>query len=147
MNPHRRLLFVLLSALFAASGARAHPAAEEMAEAANKFLGALTPEQRAKATFDFKNEERFNWHFIPKPRNGLPFKEMTPAQADLGRALLRTGLSEKGFTKATNIMLVVELVLKDLENQAPRRDPGLYYVTVFGKPDQSPWGWRVEGHH
>jgi Protein of unknown function (DUF3500) len=118
-----------------------------MSEAANKFLAALTPEQRAKATYAFTNDERFNWHFIPKSRNGLPFKEMTPPQQDLGRALLRTGLSPQGFTKATNIMLVVELVLKELENQAPRRDPGLYYVTVFGKPGESPWGWRVEGHH
>src|SRR5258706_2566106 len=72
---------------------------------------------------------------------------MPPPQKELGRALLRTGLSPQGFTKATNVMLVVELVLRDLENQDPRRDSGLYYVTIFGNPDQSPWGWRVEGHH
>ncbi len=28
------------------------------------------------------------------------------------------------------------------------RDPELYYVSVFGNPDQNgEWGWRIEGHH
>jgi hypothetical protein len=26
-------------------------------------------------------------------------------------------------------------------------DPELYYVTIFGDPGSSPWGWRWEGHH
>jgi len=148
MKPARSTysLFVLLL-LLAVIPARAGSPADEMAGAAGKFLAALTPEQRTKAAYEFKDEERFNWHFVPKARNGLPFKEMTPAQQDLGRALLRSGLSPQGYTKANNIMLVVEQVLRELENGAARRDPGLYYVTVFGKPDKSPWGWRVEGHH
>jgi len=139
--------FCTLFSLFSILPAHAGSPAAEMAAAADKFLASLTPEQREKGTYAFTNAERFNWHFIPKPRNGLPFKEMTAPQQELGRALLRTGLSPQGFTKATNVMLVVEQVLRDLENQAPRRDPGLYYVTVFGKPGESPWGWRVEGHH
>ena len=61
--------------------------------------------------------------------------------------MLRSGLSDRGYTKATNIMLVIELVLKDLENGAARRDSGLYYVTIFGQPGPTAWGWRVEGHH
>src|ERR1035438_10772398 len=36
-----------------------------MAEAANRFLASLTPEQRAKATFAFEEDERQNWHFVP----------------------------------------------------------------------------------
>src|SRR4051812_29770912 len=123
-------LAFLFSLSFILPASAGSPAAE-MAGAANKLLAALTPEQREKATYAFTNNERFNWHFIPKPRNGLPFKEMTPPQQELGRALLRTGLSPQGYTKATNVMLVCEQVLRDLENQAPRRDPGLYYVTVF----------------
>ena len=28
------------------------------------------------------------------------------------------------------------------------RDPGLYYLRVFGDPaGQAPWGWRFGGHH
>src|SRR5256885_9849259 len=46
--------------------------------AANKFLEALDSGQKGKATFEFKGDERSNWHYIPKPRKGLTIKEMTP---------------------------------------------------------------------
>ena len=124
----------------------ANPAGE-MAKAATDFLSALQPEQTAKASFALKSDERENWHFIPKPRNGLPLKEMTPPQRNLAHALLKSGLSDRGYGKATNIMSL-ELVLFDMENKSPKRDPELYYVSIFGKPGSTePWGWRVEGHH
>ncbi len=124
----------------------ANPAGE-MAKAANDFLNALKPEQQAKASFDLKSDERENWHFIPKPRNGLPLKEMTAPQRKLAHSLLKSGLSGRGYGKVTNIMSL-ELVLFDMENKSPKRDPEMYYVSVFGKPGaDKPWGWRVEGHH
>jgi len=55
-------------------------AASVMTETANRFLAALSPEQRAKATFQFSDDERMNWHFIPKPRKGLTLGEMNPVQ-------------------------------------------------------------------
>src|SRR5437667_311697 len=67
--------------------------ADETADAASHFLAALTPDQKAKATYEFKDEERFDWHFIPKPRKGLPFKDMTSPQRLLAHALLNSGLS------------------------------------------------------
>ena len=118
----------------------------EMADAAKKFLASLNPEQRAQALFPFRDEQRFDWHFVPKPRKGLPFKEMTEAQSTLAQALLATGLSAQGFTKATNI-ISLEHVLFDIENRAPRRDVGFYYLSVFGQPGTDAWGWRFEGHH
>ncbi len=45
-----------------------------MANAANKFLASLTPEQRQQATFAFESEELTRWHYVPAqqfPRNGL----------------------------------------------------------------------------
>jgi hypothetical protein len=129
--------------------ARAHVAAEEMAGAARSFLGALTKEQRAKAAFDFKADERFNWHFIPKERKGLTLKEMTEPQRKLALALLHSGLSDLGFSKATNIMSL-EPILFELEGAARKfpRDPELYHFFVFGEPDaKGTWSWRVEGHH
>jgi hypothetical protein len=127
---------------------RAHTVAEEMAGAAETFLATLSPEQRAKAAFEFKDDERVNWHFIPKPRKGLPMKEMSPEQKHLAQALLSTGLSARGAVKAATIMSL-EQVLRDLEKNKGQfsRDPELYYVSVFGKPGQTLWGWRVEGHH
>jgi hypothetical protein len=50
--------------------------------------------------------------------------------------------------KATTIMSLDE-ILRDMENgTGPVRDPELYYVSIFGKPEATgTWGWRVEGHH
>jgi len=138
---------LLASLLLSASSALAHTPAEEMAGAANNFLAALNADQRAKAVYEIKDEERFDWHFIPKPRKGLPIKEMSPAQRNLAHALLSTGLSQRGYAKAATIMSL-EQVLFDLEKQkGPARDAEVYYFTVFGAPGNSAWGWRVEGHH
>jgi len=143
----QRPLIVCVSAILLAGHVLAHTPAEEMAGAANNFLAALTTEQRAKATYELKDEERYDWHFIPKPRKGLPVKEMTPAQRNLAHALLSTGLSQRGYLKATTIMSL-EQVLFDIEKQkGPARDAEMYYFTIFGSPGKSAWGWRVEGHH
>src|SRR6185369_10930903 len=122
---------------------------EEMTAAATGLWKALSPEQQAKARFEFKDEERLNWHFIPRERKGLPLKEMTPDQRKLAMALLATGLSAKGLEKATTIMSL-EQVLFEMEgpNGKMKRDPELYYFSIFGTPDaKATWGWRVEGHH
>jgi hypothetical protein len=127
----------------------AHDAAKTMAEAATKFLSALDLEQKGKATFDWKDEERLNWHYIPKDRKGLPLKEMKPEQRKLAHALLQSALSDHGYKKAMNI-ISLETILHDLEgaNRKFPRDPDLYYFTVFGKPGpKETWAWRVEGHH
>lgn len=127
----------------------AHAVAEDMAAAANKFLSALSADEKAKAAFPFKDEERVNWHFVPKDRKGLPFKEMNSEQQRLAHALIRSAMSQHGYAKATNIMNL-ELVLQELEGAGRRftRDPGLYFISVFGKPDpKGTWGWRLEGHH
>jgi hypothetical protein len=140
---------LLFSLLFAAAVCRAHIAADEMSAAASKFLGSLTPEQRARAVFEFKSNERSNWFFIPKVRQGLTIKNMTPAQRVLAHDLLRSGLSSQAYNKATNIM-GLEPVLKQMEGPsgAMVRDSELYYFSIFGKPDPAgTWSWRVEGHH
>jgi hypothetical protein len=139
----------LLLAVFVSASAMAHVAVDEMASAATAFVASLKPEQAEKGTFKLKDDERENWHFIPKARKGLPIKEMTPEQRQLATKLLRSGLSDAGHRKATTIMSL-ETILKELEAPNGRmvRDPELYYVSVFGKPDpKGTWGWRVEGHH
>ncbi len=150
MNTHQLRSFCLAVCLVFSQTifVHAHTPADEMAEAAEHFLAALTPEQRAKATFDFQANERENWHFIPRARQGLPFKEMTTAQHKLAHALLSTALSNSGYLKATTIMSL-EQVLHDIEkNGTITRDPELYYFSIFGKPGpKQAWGWRVEGHH
>ncbi len=48
-------------------------AAREMAAAADNLWDSLTPEQKAKVGFDFKDPLRYDWHFIPRDRKGLPW--------------------------------------------------------------------------
>lgn len=116
-----------------------------MARAAAAFLSSLDEAQRTRATFPFDSDERFNWHFIPRERKGLPLKEMTPAQRDAAFALLKTGLSASGFTRAETIRSL-ELVLRAMEKR-DSRDPEMYFFTIFGSPDAPTWAWRYEGHH
>ena len=51
-----------------------------MAAAANEFLKTLSSQQRDKIQFGFDADERYNWHYIPKSREGLPLKELSDPQ-------------------------------------------------------------------
>lgn len=119
-----------------------------MSEAANRFLAALTPEQRAKATFPLDDPERVRWFYVPIERKGLPLREMSPYQKHLASALLSAGLSQTGYIKAVSIMSL-EDVLREIEKDSgERRNPEKYYFSIFGTPSSTgTWGYRVEGHH
>src|SRR5436190_1765235 len=125
-------------------------ATAEMAAATTRFVESLTPDQRAKAVMPFTDQvsdERHNWAFVPKARQGLTWHDMTAPQRELATAMLKSGLSSRGYEKTRQIM-DLELVLRDIEGSGPRRDSEVYYFSVFGKPsNDQPWGWRVEGHH
>jgi len=127
-----------------------HVTAQDPASAANAFLGLLDERLKAKAQYVLDDPERVNWHFVPRGRNGVPFRLMTQPQRDGALALLRVSLSEKGYGKAKNIM-ANEDVLRQVEGRATGdtyRDPLNYYVTIFGTPSpDKAWGWRLEGHH
>ena len=131
---------------------RAHESAAEMAEAAKVLLASLSDDQKEKMVYELTDAERENWHFIPKPfegegmRGGLTLKDLRPDQRHLAYALLSTALSHRGFTTALEIMSL-EQVLWELENQAPKSDTLMYYLSIFGEPGSKAWGWRWEGHH
>ena len=132
---------------------RAPAAARRMADAANRFVESLTPWQREAATFAFEGDERYFWHYTPIERNGLLLINMTPAQQELAFALMATGLSERGYRQARQV-IALETMLR-LEEHIERpgqerwdRNPLRYYFSVFGQPGgKDPWAWRVGGHH
>jgi hypothetical protein len=133
----------------AAAGAAGADVGAAMTAAAQKFADSLSDEQSARLTFEFGAGERLDWHFIPRDRKGVSFREMNAGQRKLADALLRTGLSEVGFEKATNIMRL-EAAFHVLEGPDSRwgKDPRRYCITFFGKSSTSgKWAWRVEGHH
>jgi hypothetical protein len=121
---------------------------ETLARAATAFLGSLEPRQRRRAAFPLTDAERLNWHYVPRRREGVPFKEMTPAARSAAHDLMKAALSEVGYAKAVNIIRL-EDVLRQMETFGGLlRDPENYAVTIFGAPGaDGPWGWRVEGHH
>ncbi|MBV9583698.1 MAG: DUF3500 domain-containing protein [Alphaproteobacteria bacterium] len=116
-------------------------------QAVRDFLNALEPELRRRAVFPFEAEERLNWHYIPRQRNGVPLKSMTEGQREAAMALLRAALSERGYSRAEDIMRL-ENVLAEIERDPETYGPLNYNVTVFGEPGaKKPWGWRIDGHH
>ena len=122
------------------------PVATDMEQGAQRFLRALDAGKRAQATIAFSDEERYNFHYIPRERQGIPYKSMTPAERKLSHSLLATGVSHHGFGRALGIMYL-DQILFEIENNAIR-DADAYYVSVFGEPTAgADWGWRVEGHH
>jgi hypothetical protein len=138
------VLFVVITSL-----GRAHEPVADMLDAAQNFLGSLDNLQKTKAVYPLSSTERETWFFVPIARHGLPLKEMSAAQRDRALALLRSGLSQRGFARAEAIRSLDD-VLKEIEYDTPpgRRDPTLYYVTIFGEPAAgASWGWRFEGHH
>ena len=118
-----------------------------MAAAATAFLGALDARQRRRAVFGFGEAERLNWHYVPRGRQGLMFKDMSASARAAAHELMKASLSAVGYAKAVNVMQLEE-VLRQIEMLGLSRDPENYAFSVFGAPGTSaPWGWRLEGHH
>ena len=107
----------LLVFTFSPFGARADETGNSMADTARRLVASLDEKQKAQATFGFDSPERFNWHWIPRERKGLPIKDLKPEQRALAFGLLNTGLSTKGVLKATTIMSLEEIL--HLRSTAP----------------------------
>ena len=123
----------------------------EIADACSNWVNSLTPEQKAKATYDFVDGERVFWYYPPMNRHGLALRDMDANQRSLAYLILDSTLDPATAQKAKLIM-EHELVLGPLEVEEGTanwdRNPELYYWTVFGEPGgDGPWGWRTEGHH
>lgn len=141
------ILALTVASSFAHEG-HLNDAAEDMENAATGFLSTLNATQKKQATFEFKNGERQNWHFIPmNDRKGIRFGTLRPHQQHLAFGLLGTGLTQKGLLTATQIM-TLEQVLADRGEDPEKRNAEKYFISIFGDPNgEKPWGWRFEGHH
>ena len=157
MKLHRLPLFLVAAVSLAGVALLAQdagPMAARMTEAADKFTASLSAEQKKKAFFDFDAAERTGWYFTPqqtdrKPtRKGIPLAELSEEQKKLALELLRTGTSETGYTQATTIMSLENVLHEEEKKPMFDRNPSYYFVSIFGKPSNTgKWGWRVEGHH
>jgi hypothetical protein len=143
----------------AAREAVAREVAGRMAAAAADWLGSLDPEQRAVATGgapspDAETDaERRRWFYTPTDHGGLTLEAQRPAQQRLAHRLVASGLSTAGYVTVATIV-GLDNVLDQVEGWSVNwgrergRDPGMYYLRVFGEPGgAAPWGWRFGGHH
>lgn len=121
-----------------------------VASKASTFINLLDSAQSSRALYVFEDDERYNWHYVPRERNGISFNDLSDKQRQAASSLLKACLSDQGFNKASNIM-ALENILREVENRGPDdtyRDPLNYSITIFGNPDENNiWGWRLEGHH
>jgi hypothetical protein len=136
-----------------------HEVANRMAAAALAWLDSLDAVQRPLAVgpppgADSEAEaERTRWFYTPTDHGGLTFHQQRPAQHRLVMRLVASGLSEAGYNTVATV-LGLENVLDHVEGfsvnwgRERTRDPGMYYLRVFGEPGgRRPWGWRFGGHH
>ena len=132
--------------------------AHRMAEAAQAWLDGLDHAQRAIAVGavpadDASDDERRRWFYTPTDHGGLTMHQQRPRQQRGAMQLVSTGLSDAGYVTVATIM-GLENILDQTEgftvmfDRERGRDPGLYYLRVFGDPGgPRPWGWRFGGHH
>lgn len=121
------------------------------------LLDSLRPDLKAQAFVpDMADPRRVDWDFIPKPdRAGIPMHALDRHQKVLAHALLKSGLSMRGYSQALTVM-TTEAMLRELEViergfgvlAGDFRDPEAYWFSFFGRPGfEDTWGWRVIGHH
>ena len=120
-----------------------------MVDAANQFLAQLSSEQRAAACLEIDSHHWRNWQYteIYVDRHGLRLEEIEPTLREAAMAVLRAGLSPKGFQMSRDVMKLNRL-LGDLVGGPHILGEWSYIFCVFGTPSMSePWGWQIFGHH
>src|ERR1700709_779891 len=136
---HRSFFYVImLCGLFAKASA------QDIVGKATGFISTLDSSQRAKALYPFDNDERLRFNFVPlDDRKGISVNELSAVQRNALTDLLRSCLSEETVKKVHDIMQL-DIILKELEHRKPEdhfRDPGKYFVTIFGIPSATTiWG-------
>ncbi len=117
--------------------------------AAEKFLAALSAEQRARTMFPVDDDEWRKWanqHFYV--RQGVGFDEMDEAQREAAFGLMRASLSADGLKLSRDIMNLNRTLGELNGDNFAEYNEWLYWITVMGEPSaDQPWGWQVDGHH
>ena len=122
---------------------------------AASLVAALPEAEREEAVLPFDDDEREDIRFAPIGLEGARHGTLPEPAASLVEQLLAVSLSPRGLEQ-TRLIRRNELAVakKDAARWIPRfvverfRDPGRYFVALFGAPEGGgPWGFRYEGHH
>jgi hypothetical protein len=123
--------------------------AQTMASAATDLLAALDEGQRETVRFRLDDDAtRADWGYFPRNSHGLALGAMDAKQSKLAHKLIAAGLRLHAYAKVTTI-IALDNVLDVIEGRAISavRDPGRYFLSVYGDPASPPWAWQFEGHH
>lgn len=116
----------------------------------------LSSEQQDRLVVPFADPNREHWNFLPESgrgRNGVALRDLSHRQNLLVHRLIASCLSIEAYGRFLQVV-ALEHMLREIDQ--PRlgqvatefRDPGLYYLTFFDRPDPDvTWGWRLVGHH
>ena len=145
----------LLPILLLAGSARGAELDARLAATAAQLQGALPEDAREDALYPFDDDEREDIRFAPLLLDGARHGALPDEAASLAEQLLAISLSPRGLEKARQIRRNEQAVAKkDAARYVPGfvierfRDPGRYFVALFGAPGgDAPWGFRYEGHH
>lgn len=141
----------------------ARPVGEEdalvarMSDLATELLAGLDPERRSVAHWtplddDRVEQERLRWFYTPTDHGGVALGALAPRQQRLVLRLVASGLTRAAYVTLCTV-LGLENVLDELEGwrvdwgRERGRDPGSYWLRIFGRPGDTTWGWRFGGHH
>jgi hypothetical protein len=122
---------------------------EPVRVAAEKFLAALSAEQRRKTLFPVDDVEWRKWMNVSfYVREGVGFNDMSEAQREAAFGLMRASLSAQGM-KLSRDTMKLNHTLGELNNDNfTEYGEWLYWITVMGTPSATePWGWQLDGHH
>jgi hypothetical protein len=72
---------------------------------------------------------------------------MSLGQRRLALRLLRASTSRAGYAKALDIMSLQGVLQRMSTEINDPFDADRYFVSIFGRPGDRAWGWRLEGHH
>ena len=115
-----------------------------MAEAARAWLDCLDSGQRAVARGSVpvdadSDTERRRWFYAPTDHGGLTLNRQRPSSQRAAMRLVASGLSTAGYVTVA-LTMGLENVLDHAEgftasfDRDRGRDPGMYYLRVFGEP-------------
>ena len=149
----RRWIAAAFLLLAAPAAGEADPVEAAFRAAMADVVASLDTSQRDDGIYTFDDEERFDLRLAPLWLEGLELNDMRAEQwTDLRRALGAV-MSERGLAKADTIRSLEEEVA-EMEGgwfgflMGGIRDPGRYFLAVFGDPAAAaPFGLRFDGHH
>lgn len=119
-------------------------------EAANAFLDALSPTQRARsgARIDGAEWRRWTNAFPSYEPHGVLLEELDDDAREGAMSLVGASLSTTGAHDAAEAMALNGELGARIGQYRDSLTPWMYWLTLFGAPSPSePWGWQLAGHH